>query len=38
MAGPVETVSAASVEGHIWGVLDSVNGFLQFYFKVNSKF
>jgi hypothetical protein len=30
---PVKTGSAASVRGHIWRVLDSVNAFLQFYFK-----
>lgn len=23
----------ASVEGHIWGVLETVNAFLHFYFK-----
>ena len=28
-----ETVSAASVRGHIWVPSDSVNAFLQFYFK-----
>lgn len=28
----VETVSAASVRGHIWGALSRVNAFLQFYF------
>ena len=26
-------VGTPSVDGHIWGVLESVNGFLQFYFK-----
>jgi len=32
----VETVSAASVRGHIWRGSDSVNGFLQFYFARHS--
>jgi hypothetical protein len=29
----LETVSAASVRGHIWRPSDSVNAFLQFYFN-----
>jgi len=29
----LKTVSAASVRGHIWAPSDSVNAFLQFYFK-----
>jgi hypothetical protein len=29
----VEAVSAASVRGHIWVTSDSVNAFLQFYFR-----
>jgi hypothetical protein len=32
--GAGKTGSAASVSGHIWAVLDSVNAFLQFYFVV----
>ncbi|PZU15351.1 MAG: glycosyl transferase [Citromicrobium sp.] len=31
-ARPVETVSAASVKGHIWAAFRPVNAFLQFYF------
>ena len=32
-SGAAEAVSAASVRGHIWVPSDSVNAFLEFYFK-----
>jgi len=32
---PVETVSAASVRGHIWRGLESVNAFLQFSYTLS---